>query len=155
MNELELVTYCGLYCGLCSARGRIQRQAETLRQSMTKDGYDVWGAELPGFKEFWTFLRDLSDPEKSCPGCRQDGGPPFCSIRKCARQRGIDVCVYCDEYPCRRVESIAKGYPTLIADGRRMKEIGVETWIAEQEERAKTGFAYVDIRCHPYEVPSD
>ncbi len=48
---------------------------------------------------------------------------------------------------------IAKGYPTLIADGERMKEIGIEAWIDEQEERAKTGVAYVDIRCYPYEVP--
>ncbi len=122
---------------------------------MAKDGYDAWGAELSGFRDFWEFLGDLCDPDKACPGCRQQGGPPFCSIRKCARQRGIDVCVFCDEYPCRRIEGIAKGYPTLIADGKRMKEIGLEPWIAEQEERAKTGFAYVDIRCHPYEVPSD
>ena len=155
MDGLELVTYCGLYCGLCSARGRVRRQAETLRQSMAKDGYDVWGANLPGFQEFWTFLGDLCDPEKACPGCRQGGGPPFCSIRKCARERDVDVCAFCDEFPCRRIESIGKGYPTLIADGKRMKEIGTEAWIAEQEERAKTGFAYVDIRCHPYEVPRD
>jgi hypothetical protein len=29
----------------------------------------------------------------------------------------------------------------------------MEIRIAEQEERRKTGFAYVDIRCHPYDVP--
>ncbi len=122
---------------------------------MAKDGYDVWGAQLAGFQEFWAFLGDLCDPEKACPGCRQGGGPPFCSIRKCARRRGIEVCVYCQDYPCRRVEAIAKGYPTLIADGKRIRDIGMEAWIAEQQERAKTGFAYVDIRCHPYEVPRD
>jgi hypothetical protein len=50
---------------------------------------------------------------------------------------------------------IAKGYPTLIADGNRIREIGIETWIQEQEERAKTGFAYGDIRCYPYSVPRE
>lgn len=35
------------------------------------------------------------------------------------------------------------------------KEIDLEAWIAEQQKRAKTGLAYVDIRCQPCEVPSD
>jgi len=34
-----------------------------------------------------------------------------------------------------------------------MRAIGLESWIAEQEERRKTGFAYCDIRCQPYEIP--
>jgi len=155
MDKLKLVTYCGLYCGLCAQRSRIPREANRLKESMVKEGYEFWGKELPKFKDFWTFLTDLSNPEKSCPGCRQDGGPPFCSIRKCARKSKIDVCIFCKEYPCKRVLGIAKGYPTLIADGKRMKEIGVEAWVKEQEERSKTGFAYVDIRCYPYEVPEE
>ena len=155
MADLELVTYCGLYCGLCAERGRIPRQAHALRESMAREGYEYWGTELPGFEQFWGFLSNLCDPDKACAGCRQGGGPPFCSIRTCARERQLDVCVFCAEYPCWRIEGLAKGYPTLIADGNRMKGIGVEAWILEQEERAKTGFAYVDIRCHPYEIPEE
>lgn len=155
MAGLELVTYCGLYCNLCGSRGRIPSQASALRDSMVTEGYEDWGGELPGFKAFWEFLADLSDPDKSCPGCRQDGGPPFCTIRKCAREKGFDLCVYCEEYPCRRVLGIAEGYPTLLADGERIRKIGVDAWIQEQEERAKTGFAYMDIRCYPYTVPDD
>jgi len=41
----------------------------------------------------------------------------------------------------------------LLADGKRLTEIGLERWVEEQEERKATGFAYVDIRCHRYEVP--
>ena len=153
MDELKLVAYCGLYCGLCGERGRIPQQAEALKQTMAKEGYELWGEELPGFKEFWTFLERICDPDKACPGCRQKGGPPFCAIRKCAHDREIQVCTLCDEYPCERVEGLAKGYPTLIADGKRMQELGIKTWIQEQEERARTGFVYADIRCHPYDVP--
>jgi len=153
MDNMKYVTYCGLYCRLCAQHGRIPRQAQALHQSMVKEGYEFWGKELPGFEAFWEFLTSLCDPCKSCPGCRQGGGPPFCTIRKCARKRGVEICVFCADYPCSRVLGIAKGYPTLIADGERMKEIGIEAWIDEQEERAKTGFAYVDIRCYPYEVP--
>lgn len=155
MADLRLVTFCGLYCGLCAERARIPRQARALSESMSKEGYEAWAIELPGFNEFWSFLAGLCDPDKACPGCRGGGGPPFCSIRKCAREREVEVCASCEDFPCKRVRGIAKGYPTLIADGKRMREIGIEAWIKEQEERAKTGFAYVDIRCHPYSVPED
>jgi hypothetical protein len=122
---------------------------------MANEGYEFWGQELSGFTEFWGFLTDLCDPDRACPGCRQGGGPPFCGIRKCACQRGVEICTLCKEYPCERVLEIAKGYPTLIADGQRMREIGIEAWIQEQEKRAETGFAYVDVRCYPYNVPEE
>ena len=155
MADLRFVTYCGLYCGLCTARGRTAQQAKTLRETMRKDGYEHWGAELPNFNEFWAFLSDLSDPDKTCPGCRQDGGPPFCGIRKCARRKGVDICAFCDEFPCHRIDALAEGYHMLIPDSQRLRKIGIDAWIVEQEERAATGFAYVDVRCHPYSVPED
>jgi hypothetical protein len=40
----------------------------------------------------------------------------------------------------------------LLADGKRMKAIGLEKWIKEQEKRRATGFAYADIRCKPHDV---
>lgn len=155
MDGLRLDTYCGLYCGLCAKRGRIPQQAKALRESMVKEDYEVWGKEFPGFNNFWKFLNDLCNPDQACPGCRQGGGPSFCSIRKCARERKVDICVFCEEYPCKRILAISKGYPTLLVDGKRIQEIGTEVWIQEQEERAKTGFAYVDIRCYPYTIPEE
>ena len=155
MDDLKLITYCGLYCELCANRGRIPQQAKALKESMFKEGYDKWGSPIPAFNDFWKFLSYLCDPNTGCPGCRQGGGPPECTIRKCALEKKIDVCIFCRDYPCKRVLGLAKGYPTLIADGKRMKEIGIETWVKEQEERAKTGFAYVDIRCYPYSVSDE
>lgn len=153
MENLEQVTYCGLYCGLCSSKYRIPERARLLKDTMQKEGWDVWGKETPGFKEFWSFLSFLVESGANC-SCRTGKcGPPFCTIRKCAPEKGLDVCVYCEDYPCDRILGIAKGYVTMLADGQRMKEIGLEAWIQEQEERRKTGFAYVDIRCYPYDVP--
>ncbi len=43
MVDLRFVTYCGLYCGLCTERGRIPRQAAALRELMRKEGYETWG----------------------------------------------------------------------------------------------------------------
>lgn len=154
-EDLRLVTFCGLYCGLCAERGRIAQQALGLRDSMAKEGYELWGNDLPDFAPFWRFLTRLADPDKACPGCRQGGGPPFCGIRKCALRRGVRICAECEDYPCKGLLGLAKGYPTLLADGQRMREVGLAQWIAEQEARADAGFAYVDIRYHPYEIPEE
>jgi hypothetical protein len=154
-EKLKLITYCGLYCDLCSERGRIPKDAQALKESMAKEGYENWGNALEGFSGFWQFLNNLCEPDKACPGCRQGGGSPFCGIRKCAKKKGHDICVYCPDYPCHRIEALAKGYPTLISDGKRIKEIGLDKWLAEQKQRAATGFVYADIRREPYEVPED
>jgi len=150
MDDLELVTYCGLYCGLCSHRNRIPGQAGSLRQSMQKEGWDRWAKDDPDFKEFWSYLGRLAE---STPSCRQGCGPPFCAIRKCVQEKKLDACPFCEQYPCQRILGIAAGYPTMLADAKRMKDKSVSVWVQEQEERRKTGFAYVDIRNYPYRVP--
>ena len=153
MENLEKVTWCGLYCGLCAQGKRIPEQAAALQGTMKKENWDVWAAELPGFRDFWTFLDGLTQngQRASCRGgtC----GAPFCSIRKCASEKGIDACPFCDDYPCYRILGLAEGYVNLLGEGKRMKEKGLETWIAEQEERARTGFCYSDIRNYPYDIP--
>ena len=153
MTDLTRVTYCGLYCGLCAQCNRIPKRAEALQDAMEKEGWHQWGTAFPGFEGFWSFLGGLVT-SGSRSSCRNETcGPPFCAVRPCARTRGVEACPFCEDYPCERIRGIAKGYVTLLADAERMRAIGLEKWIAEQEERAKTGFAYVDIRCHPYEVP--
>ncbi|HOW70573.1 MAG TPA: DUF3795 domain-containing protein [Phycisphaerae bacterium] len=155
MTDLTQVTYCGLYCGLCSQSNRVPKQANALRETMRKDGWEHWGRQIPRFEEFWQFLGGLVGNEGKC-SCRGGKcGPPFCAIRKCAASKGVHACPFCDEYPCHRIEGLAKGYVNLIPDGMRMKEIGLDRWIEEQEARKATGFCYVDIRCNPYEVPSE
>jgi hypothetical protein len=146
MDQLRLVTYCGLYCGLCAQHARIPDRAKALRESMAKEGYEYWGGGIPGFNEFWGFLKRVSESHGACT-CRTGGGYPACPIRVCARERNIEICTQCGDYPCSHVEALAKRYWFLIADGKRMQEIGLDAWITEQAERAKTGFAYVDIRC--------
>jgi hypothetical protein len=153
MPDLRRVTYCGLYCALCASGGRVPRQARSLRDTLQKTAIEHWGATITGFTEFWRFLGELTENDERCSCRERTCGPPFCTIRKCAPERGVDACPFCPDYPCERIRGLAKGYVTLIADGERMKRIGLDAWIREQEERARTGFCYADIRCHPYEVP--
>lgn len=147
MDELQFVTYCGLYCKLCAQCGRIPRQAQALRESMDREGYPQWGTSIPNFATFWSFLTDLADPDRQCDGCRSGAcGYPFCEIRKCATRRGITACPECADYPCTHINDLAGMYPTLLADGLRLRELGIDAWIKIQEDRAATGFTYADIR---------
>ncbi len=149
MADIRLVTYCGLYCGLCAQCNRIPKQAAALRETMRREGWEFWGPELPGFEVFWQFLGHLVEAEAHS-SCREEVcGPPSCAIRDCAKERGVTVCPFCEEYPCQRIEALAQRYVMLLADGQRMRQIGLERWIVEQEDRRSTGFVYADIRCLP------
>jgi len=146
MNVQE-VAYCGLYCGLCASRRRIPQQATTLRETLRREGYDQGYFDIPGlgdaFASFWHGLNILAD--SPCAGCRAGAGYPGCPIRLCARERGATVCVECRDYPCERLDML-KHYHTLRADNERLRAVGLERWVAEQEERARCGFCYADVR---------
>jgi len=146
-NSLRHVAYCGLYCGLCAQRGRIPQQAHQLQQTLREEGFDDFYQYVPEMKEafppFWQFLQKLA--EFDCT-CRTSGGPPDCKIRQCAKQKSIEVCTQCKEYPCTLIQALAEHYPTIIQDGKRLQKIGLEKWVKEQEERARRGVVYADIR---------
>jgi len=146
-NLLRHVAYCGLYCGLCAHRNRIPQQALQLQKSLHEEGFDDWYQYIPEMKEafppFWKFLQKLA--ELDCT-CRTGGGPPDCKIRDCAKQKGIEVCAQCKEYPCTLIQALAEHYPTIVQDGKRLKKIGLAAWVNEQEERAKRGVVYADTR---------
>ena len=145
-NQPELITICGLCCLLCAERARIPRRAAALRRAMVEEGWSFWAHTTPGFTEFWDYLDGLAGG--GCSGCRAGGGPPECQIRLCAQERGVKICVACADYPCAHIEALGTIYPTLIADGRRLQEIGPERWLSEQQERARRGVVYADLR-HP------
>ncbi len=149
MDDMKHVTYCGLYCKLCANIARIPRQAAALRDTLAKGGWTLFGESVfPGFGEFWKVLERFGNLARTCPGCRGDCGYPACEIRKCARQRGVEVCPSCDRYPCEHIEQLAQKYPTLIPDGRRQQQVGLPQWIREQEARVASGACYADF-CYP------
>jgi hypothetical protein len=144
-EKLEFVTYCGLYCGLCAGRARIPKRAAALQEAMAEEGWLGWGAGIPGFAEFWRFLEGLH-ADGGCPGCRAGGGPPHCQIRACAQGRGLELCSQCPDFPCSHIEALGDIYPTLLADNRRLQAVGLEQWLAEQEERTRRCVVYADTR---------
>lgn len=154
-DKWRLVGYCGCYCGLCTARARVPQHATQLKDTLHQIGMDFWyklappkWKFIPAIKEFPNFSKFLDELTKFDCTCRTGGGPVTCKIRLCARKKGISACPFCDDYPCAIIKNYTKVHPTTIEDGKRLKEIGLEAWVKEQEERAKHGFVYEAI-CIP------
>ena len=142
MERLNEVGYCGVYCPNCEARCQIPARATALIRAMKAAQYDDWCPPAT-----WKFLNDLTD-EAVLKRCRKETcGAPHCAMRKCAKDKGIEVCPLCADYPCAMIQELTRTNPTMIFDGQRMREIGVEPWIEEQEERRRNGFCYGDVRC--------
>jgi hypothetical protein len=153
MTDLKRVGYCGAYCGLCLNGGRIPQRAGELKDLLSVAAVGEWGPELPDFDGFWRFLGDLAE-SASRASCREGTcGLDVCAIRTCASAKGVDACPFCDDYPCERIRVLAKRYVTLLGDGQRMREVGIDRWIEEQKARQGRGFAYADLRSEPLESP--
>ena len=148
MADLKYVTYCGLYCKHCTQMARIPQQAKTLYDTMKREGFEYFGPSVwPEFKDFWKHLQYLSEFEKTNTGCRAGGcGDPNCRIRVCAGEKGMEICVYCDEYPCDRFDFLTRQYPSLLGEGQKLKELGIDAWLVEQEERCQRGYCFSESR---------
>ena len=153
MANLKYVTYCGLYCKHCVNFTRIPQQAKALFNTMKREGFEFFGPyQSPEFNDFWKHLKKLTRLDEENPGCRggEGCGDPNCKIRICAREKNIDICVYCDEYPCDKFDFLVKQYPALLGDGQKLKEMGIDDWLVEQEERCKRSYCFSEGRYDIY-----
>ena len=123
-------------------------------ESMKKADYEHRGQDIEGFTEFWRLLNNLAvvGDDKCCR--TEKCGNPSCAIRKCVTEKGIYVCPECQDYPCAKIKVLGRSEPTLVHDGERIKEVGLDAWIVEQEKRKRAGFRYEDVRCSHCEVPT-
>jgi len=121
MNDGErLIGYCGLYCGDCSGyKGTIASLARDLRAELERERFADLAkvlSKIPFFKAFENFpqcckvLETL--PKLRCKKtCRGDGGPPFCEIRMCSRDRRLDGCWQCDTFKtCAKLDFLRAGH---------------------------------------------
>ena len=155
MDKKKLVSYCGVYCNLCGARNSTPKKANELLKALKNGGIEDWGPSINEFDHFWKMLKDFSsNPDEKC--CKMGKcGHPACAIRNCAIQKKVESCPLCDEYPCDKILRFSKSEPLLIFDGNRIREIGIDAWIVEQEKRLNGGFEYDCIRCGKPDIPLD
>ncbi len=97
----EKLAYCGLICHTCpiylATREKDQTKQREMRAEIARQIKEIYGQ---GRK-----AEDIGD----CDGCRAEDGRLFCTgcqIRKCAIEKGIESCAYCEDYSCEALEKL-------------------------------------------------
>jgi len=141
-NQLTLneIAYCGINCRRCNLTTALPQAALKLREIMETDGWEHWGSQVfPEFEQFWGVLKNLTGLQEHCPMCKGDCGNPECHFRLCAREKGLDLCVRCGDYPCEKLREFFSGrYNHVLESNERLREIGIEKWLEEQEKLLET-----------------
>ena len=113
-KDLEVITYCGLCCLDCPGyTGTIADLARDLRKELRSAQYEKIAAAIadaPFGKPFANYdkcyeLLGAMVKFRCKKGCRNGGGPPFCQIRKCCKEKEIAGCWECgDRDACKKLD---------------------------------------------------
>jgi hypothetical protein len=101
----EILAYCGLICQTCPIY-LATRQENKEEQARMR-------SEISQLLRAYYGLNYGPEEITDCDGCRTEGGRLFpacenCFIRKCAKERGLENCADCAEYPCSQLEAFFK-----------------------------------------------
>ena len=88
----EMIGYCGYNCHLCAARS----DDPEVRQKMVDGWRKLYGHE------------NYTADNVKCDGCRSDGkvADQQCKARPCAREKGLESCVFCDDFGCDKMRHL-------------------------------------------------
>ena len=144
--DRKYACYCGLYCENCAVKANVGPAAKVLYDEMEKAGFEDVISYIPGGDGFWPFLKGMAN-DGMCISCKDGGGNPGCAIRICAKDRGVDMCALCSDYPCDKIAAFLKesvGYSVLEQDNALLRDKGWDAWAELQDKRRAAGFCYSD-----------
>ena len=123
--------------------GELKRLVDTTRYDWVEDVVKSFS-----FDEFRKGLEWFSDSQ--CPMCLNGGGAP-CENKKCAPKKNLESCLLCDEYlTCKNTEYQREWYPFVIENYKRVRQVGFQKHLEEEEERARAGvnlMGHLERRC--------
>ncbi len=99
----DMIGCCGVNCTQCSAYIATQTDDNAKREEIARE----WTAK---------YNTPFSAEQINCDGCQANGRAndwtaKICPTRKCCRDKGIENCAACDQYPCEHPESVFKFDP--------------------------------------------
>jgi hypothetical protein len=119
MYNKELVSPCGLYCGLCGIRYADKKEDGKLKEKLAAAYHDT--------------------PDKiACNGCMSANPYWYCKscpVKSCATEKKYEGCYQCADFPCDKIESfpIPEAKKNILRAVPRWRELGTEEWIKEEE----------------------
>ncbi|MCJ7575387.1 MAG: DUF3795 domain-containing protein [Dehalococcoidia bacterium] len=150
-EEIELIGYCGLYCGDCIRyRSKASDLARELLCELHATEFDKYAAiksnsldQLDAVKKFDHYgeccrvLEAIVALQCSSP-CRIGGGcaPPPCDVLACCGEKGFDGCWQCDEFEkCGKFESFRAIYGDSPRQNlRTIKKFGLDKWVGHRHK---------------------
>ena len=117
----DLLAPCGLYCGVCGV-------------------YIAHRDNNEKFKERLTTVYGCTTEQVKCKGCLSDDVFVYCNvcpIKTCTRDKGIEGCHKCDDFPCNFLEEfpLPVGKKVIMRAIPQWREMGTEKWVAAEEAR--------------------
>jgi hypothetical protein len=141
--DKKFTCYCGLYCGNCAVKVKVEPASKSLYKEMQKAGFETIIQFFPNGDKFWSFLKAMA-VEGVCISCKAGSGNPGCKVRICAKEKNVEMCALCESYPCEFFTKFFEGYPVLKYDNPVLQEKGWEVWAKLQDERQEIGFTYTE-----------
>ena len=126
------MAYCGLNCETCQRNfADIRQQIARLDDAFEKVNVKAMVKAIPlmTFK-YWGYRKLTTFFNNACPGCRNNGGNPFCGIRKCATKKGYFTCAECHDL-CKKFDSLFKIHTDreVQTNIEQLREIGIEEFV--------------------------
>lgn len=115
---------CGITCGTCVlGNGTIAETAGKTKSYIAGYGIKEWAPMVPGGAEInWAETEKTLEwmtKYANCQGCEKGGGPPDCTIRLCANEKGIQLCSQCGELDgCNKFDWLGD-YATVLKQALR------------------------------------
>ena len=150
-EEIELIGYCGLYCGDCIRyRSKASDLARELLCELHATEFDKYAAiksnsvdQLDAVKKFEHYgecckvLEAIAALQCNSP-CRIGGGcgPPPCDVLACCGEKGFDGCWQCHEFEkCGKFESFRAIYGDSPRHNlRTIKKFGLDKWVEHRHK---------------------
>ena len=120
---------CGLYCGVCGVYYATRDHNEKFLEKLL----GVYQGKIPG-------LEALTTDDLKCDGCLSDRVSYFCrvcAIKDCTREKKIDGCHECDDFPCAHIDAFPMpvGKRVILRAVPYWREHGTEKWVDDEESR--------------------
>lgn len=145
---LNSVAPCSMFCKTCTGckYGDISYHAKELlrlleghEEFLDKNLKKEYRHKLDEFKVFSKKLKNYASPK--CSGCRK-GRAEGCSIKncfipECCKERNINFCAECREFPCDKVNTSVYKESTIkkwLDGNKEIKEIGIEEYYEKKKD---------------------
>ncbi|MFC1925679.1 DUF3795 domain-containing protein [Chloroflexota bacterium] len=171
-EKRNLAAPCGLYCGACMIY-RINKLGDSeLLDGMKEQFIQMFSGienmqQIPGMPppakgfDFSRMQREVKEGRMNlcCEGCLSDlvaSHCQNCGFRECAQEKGLASCSQCPDMPCQWLvdfnNDVMPHHGDVLISLERQKEIGIDAWLAEQEERwrclqCESPLSWYDAEC--------